>query len=230
MTSATTRSAAAPPARPDADVGPLAYAHRQWQPIDIEDYEAIGSLRTALSLHAEEAFEEAGDETAHGRRADVQGADRHVRRPAGHAAADVGRRARDSLRASTEAEIIRIVDIFRRQGRSFLTPPAEVPLNATSIVDLSHESLMRGWARLIGWAAEERQSAGIYARVAQAATWWSEGSAGLWRNPELELGLRWRRESRPTAAWARRYRRALRGSDELPRPQRARAAADRSRA
>src|SRR5581483_12306022 len=28
---------------------------------------------------------------------------------------------------------------------------------------------------------------------------------GLWRNPELELGLRWRRENRPTAAWAGRH-------------------------
>ena len=35
--------------------------------------------------------------------------------------------------------------------------------------------------------------------------WYAEGSAGLWRNPELELGLRWRRDNRPTPAWGRRH-------------------------
>jgi tetratricopeptide (TPR) repeat protein len=42
-------------------------------------------------------------------------------------------------------------------------------------------------------------------RLSRAAAWNAEGSAGLWRDPELELGLAWRRENRPTAAWAARY-------------------------
>jgi hypothetical protein len=64
---------------------------------------------------------------------------------------------------------------------------------------------MRCWTRLIGWAEDERVSAVRYLRLTKAAAWFEEGSAGLWRDPELELGLKWRRENRPTEAWARRY-------------------------
>ncbi len=35
--------------------------------------------------------------------------------------------------------------------------------------------------------------------------WFEEGRAGLWRNPELEIGQKWKLENRPTAAWAQRY-------------------------
>jgi tetratricopeptide (TPR) repeat protein len=106
---------------------------------------------------------------------------------------------------ATEAEVIEVVEIFRRPERSFLMPPSTVPLGPRSIIDLSHESLMRGWTRLVEWAEQDRRSASLYMRLSQAAAWFAEGSAGLWRNPELELGLRWRRDNRPTQAWGRRH-------------------------
>jgi tetratricopeptide (TPR) repeat protein len=95
--------------------------------------------------------------------------------------------------------------MFRRPGRSFLMPPVDVPLSGDSIVDLSHESLMRCWTRLISWTEEERASAAVYVRLSRAAGWFDEGAAGLYRDPELELALRWRRQTMPSAAWARRY-------------------------
>jgi tetratricopeptide (TPR) repeat protein len=175
------------------------------RPIDIEDFEAIGALSRSLSLHADEAFDEL--EPGRSRRlaeqifkalTDTFADPRGTRRP-------TSVRELAELCDADEAEIIRVVDVFRQPGRSFLTPLGDVPLTGRSIVDLSHESLMRGWTRLVAWASEERLAAGMYARVSQAATWWRDGSAGLWRDPELELGLRWRRDSKPTAAWARRY-------------------------
>ena len=42
-----------------------------------------------------------------------------------------------------------MIDRFRVPGRSFLMPPADVELDDRSIIDLSHESLMRVWTRLI---------------------------------------------------------------------------------
>jgi tetratricopeptide (TPR) repeat protein len=80
-----------------------------------------------------------------------------------------------------------------------------VALDSASIIDLSHESLMRCWTRLISWAEDERASAAMYKRLSQAAGWFEDGTAGLWRNPELELGLRWKSQNRPNAAWAERY-------------------------
>jgi tetratricopeptide (TPR) repeat protein len=57
----------------------------------------------------------------------------------------------------------------------------------------------------MAWAQAERQSAAVYLRLAREAGWHEEGAAGLWGDPELELGLRWRETNRPTAAWAERY-------------------------
>ena len=70
---------------------------------------------------------------------------------------------------ATEAEVIEVVEIFRRPGRSFLMPPSVVPLGARSIIDLSHESLMRRWTRLVEWAEQDRLSASLYVRLSQAA-------------------------------------------------------------
>ena len=175
------------------------------QPMDLVDYEAVGTLRHALSNHAEEAFEETGTES--NKRlterlfkalTDTYTDPRGIRRPT--SIADLA-----AICEAPEAQIIEIVDIFRRAGRSFLMPPPTTPLASSVIVDLSHESLMRCWTRLIAWAQEERTAAAIYSRLSREAAWHKEGAASLWSDPELEIGLRWRRDSHPTAAWAKRY-------------------------
>ena len=178
---------------------------RRGEEIDNADYEAIGELQWALSRHAEEAFEETkGDR---GRKiaermfkalTDTYSDPRGVRRPTSV------RELADICEAS-EDEVIEVVEIFLKPGRSFLMPPDTVPLGPRSIIDLSHESLMRRWKRLVEWAEEDRRSSRTYMRLSQAAQWHAEGTAGLIRNPELELGLRWRRDNRPTPAWGRRH-------------------------
>jgi tetratricopeptide (TPR) repeat protein len=179
--------------------------HQPGQSIDIEDYEAIGGLQQALSLHAEEAFLEAGPGRGHQTTekifkalTDTYSDPRGVRRPT--SVQDLA-----AICEASESEVIHIVEIFRRSGRSFLTPHAGIPLESRSIIDLSHESLMRCWTRLIDWAEEERVSARTYMRVAQAATRCEECTGSLWVDPELEVGLRWRAKNQPTAAWAKRY-------------------------
>jgi hypothetical protein len=179
--------------------------HKPAPSIDVADYEAIGGLQQALSLHAEEAYLEAGFDRGHQiaekifkALTDTFSDPRGVRRPT----------SIEELAAICEAsqpEVIQIVEIFRRSGRSFLTPHADVNLDSRSIVDLSHESLMRCWTRLIDWADEERESAVTYMRIAQAASWCEECTGGLWIDPQLETGLQWRRKNQPTAAWAERY-------------------------
>ncbi len=175
------------------------------QPIDIANYEAVGTLQQALSLHAEEAFLETGSdanrklaERMFKALTDTFSDPRGIRRP-------TSVRQLSAICEASEQEVIQIAEIFRRAGRSFLMPPPATPLQSRSIVDLSHESLMRCWSRLIRWADEERASARFYARLSQASGWFAEGTAGLWHNPELELGVRWRRQNQPTEAWAQRY-------------------------
>jgi tetratricopeptide (TPR) repeat protein len=180
--------------------------HRQGDTsIDIADYEAIGGLQQAMSIHAEEAFQEAG--SGNGQRiaekifkalTDTYSDPRGVRR-----ACSIQELA--AICEAPESEVIRVVEIFRRPGRSFLTPLAAVPLESAIIVDLSHESLMRCWTRLVAWTEEERESAVSYIRIAQAAAWYAESSGALWIDPQLETGLQWRQRTHPTAAWADRY-------------------------
>ena len=205
---------------------------RSDDPIDIEDYQAIGTLRNALSIHAEESYEEVGKEN--GQKivermlkalTDTFSDPRGVRRPT--SVQDLA-----AICEVSEEEIIQIIEIFRGPKCSFLMPPCPVALDSPSIIDLSHESLMRCWTRLATWAKEEQASASVYVRLSQAARWFAEGTAGMWRTPELELGLRWRRENRPTAAWAERYNSSFEQAMEfldLSEKERDRLSAERER-
>ena len=173
--------------------------------IDVDDYEAVGTFSGALSRHAEEAYAEAFEiglaplaEQIFKALTDTFGDVRGIRRPT--SVAELA-----EIVGAPESLVVRVVDIFRRPGRSFLIPPAQVAFKSRSIVDLSHESLMRCWERLQHWAEEERVSAEAYVRLAQAAAWHERGVAGLWRDPELELARKWRADTLPTAAWAQRY-------------------------
>ena len=175
------------------------------RPMDFEDYEAVGTFRNALSMHCEEVFQEASAdhreeivERMFKALTDTFSDPRGVRRPTCVQDLSV-------LCEVPESDIIRIVEIFRQMKRCFLTPPNGVALGPRSIIDLSHESLMRGWMRLTSWAEEERAAAAIYMRLSQDAAWCAQGQGGLWSDPELELGLRWKQENQPTAAWAERY-------------------------
>jgi tetratricopeptide (TPR) repeat protein len=175
------------------------------EPIDLVDYEAVGTLKSALSRHAEEAFQETvaqGNarvtERVFKALTDTFSDQRGVRRPT-----SISELA--AICQCPESRVSAVVDVFRRSGRSFLMPPADVPLEPDTIVDLSHESLLRIWTRLVQWALDERRSAGIYTRLSREASWHAEGAAGLWSDPELEIGLRWRSYNQPTAAWASRY-------------------------
>jgi len=174
-------------------------------PIDLDDYEGVGGLRDALSRHAEEAFAEASPgrqqllvERMFRALSDIVDDPRGGRRPC--SVAEIA-----AIAEAPEDEVARAVELFRRPGRSFLMPPVPVPLTAGTIVDLSHESLMRCWTRLHGWVEEERAAAAVYLRLTRAAQWYEDGTTGLWRDPELGLGLKWRAERHPTEAWARRY-------------------------
>lgn len=177
--------------------------HAKGEPIDIAHYEAVGGMKEALSLHAEEAYREAESigakitERLFKALTDTSKGAKGVRRPT----------SVEELAAicdCPQTEILSIVEIFRQPGRSFLMPPADRPLDSGCVIDLSHESLMRCWTRLIQWTEEEKASTEEYLLVSQDARGFEEGTTGLWRPPELDIGLRWRADNHPTAAWARR--------------------------
>lgn len=181
-------------------------AHRRdGEPLGLEHYEAIGTMSDALSRHADEAFNELPNEKSRKiaerlfKALSERGADnRELRRPT----------RLDTICKITGAsvqEVITVVDIFRGGSRSFLMPPAGTELHADSVVDISHESLIRNWQRLKEWVNEEAQSVRIYRRVAETAVLHREGSEGLMQEPALSFALDWRDKSHPNAAWGERY-------------------------
>ena len=89
-----------------------------------------------------------------------------------------------------DEELQLVLEAFRKAGRTFLMPPPGTELKPDTVVDLSHESLMRVWSRMKAWVEEEARSARIYRRLAQTAALWQEGDASPYRDPDLQVALR----------------------------------------
>ncbi len=175
------------------------------QPLDIQHYEAVGTIASALSLHAEEIFndlkkEEYRQETERLFKAltDLGTDKRSTRRPTSFA---------DILKItnSPENDLIEIIDQFRAPGRAFLMPPHDIPIQPETVIDISHESLMRVWGRLKEWVDEETKSAELYLRLSKSAELYQQGKSGLWTNPELEIAVKWKQKNQPNYYWAERY-------------------------
>lgn len=174
--------------------------------LDLDDYQRVGRMSQALSLHADEIFEALATDRE---RVLCEGIfqaltmeesnSRGIRRPQ-----RLGRLGQ-ILEVPT-GELIPIIDAYRRSGVTFLMPSPDVELTEHTIIDISHESLMRVWVRLRQWVEEETQAAGIYHRLSESADLHAQGRAGLYRDPELGIALAWKEVNRPNIAWAERYR------------------------
>jgi WD40 repeat protein len=168
------------------------------------DLDALGGLRVALEAHVEEAF------------AELSGEQQRIAEVLFRALAERGPEERDTRRpvplhevadlaAVEPTAVAAVVEVFRRAGRSFLMPPPGVALDQDRMLDITHEALIRQWSRLRDWTADEAERAEHYRRLVGAATRWRQGTGALWVDPDLELGLQWREQTRPTARWATRY-------------------------
>ena len=174
--------------------------------LDLDDYHRVGKMSQALSLHADEIYLSLANDR---QRALCQGIfqaltiqeseSRGIRRP----------QRLGSLCQILDVptgELLPIIDAYRQHGVTFLMPSQAVELTDRTIIDISHESLMRVWTRLRYWVEEEAQAAGIYRRLSESAALYMQGKSGLYRDPELGMALAWQESVRPNAAWAERYR------------------------
>ncbi len=174
------------------------------RPISVTDYDSVGTMRDAMSRHANEAFDELGTE---GREIcektfkaiTEKGADnKGIRHP-------MSVRSIKTIIGCTSEALFEVIEKFRVSSRSFITPREGVSLDDDSIIDLSHESLMRLWDRLKEWVDEEAASVQMYLRLSEASAMYQQGKTTLWRPPDLQLAINWREQQKPTLAWAERY-------------------------
>ncbi len=159
------------------------------------------------------------------------------------------RRLRDVIAISgvDEAAVRRVVDAFRAEGVSFMRPYATDPIALDDYVDISHEALIRCWARIAdptdGWLNREFKNGLVWrSLVVQADSFEADASNVLspataeerhrWlkrRNEawSLRYGGRWASVERLVeASMAARDRQMQRELEERTREQRARAEAE----
>ncbi|AOS83563.1 hypothetical protein BIU88_05030 [Chlorobaculum limnaeum] len=172
--------------------------------LTLEEYQGMNDLRSALDGHAEQVWsglDAAGQEIVEimFRALTERGRDgQDVRRPL-----KVQRLL--ELTGVDLPTLARIVDRFRESGRNFLMPPVEVPLSLDTMLDISHESLIRQWIRLREWVSSEVKKAQMYQRLLDAADRHSREEGELWHGTDLALALEWQEETKPDAVWAERY-------------------------
>jgi WD40 repeat protein len=180
------------------------YRDYEDEQVDLKHYEAIGTMSEALSMHANEAYDELDEdqkricEVLFKAITEKRGENFGIRRPT---------RLNEiaSIADVSEGDVIDVLEKFREPGRSLLTPGHGTPLGSKSMVDISHESLMRIWVRLKNWVDDEADAVQMYQRLAEAANMYQVGKAGLWRPPDLQLALNWQVKHKPTLVWGQRY-------------------------
>ena len=77
-------------------------------------------------------------------------------------------------------------------------------LEADTLIDIGHESLIRQWKQLSAWVEDEADPRGCTGGCATRRDCGS-GQAGLWSNPDLARAVQWKERANPTEAWASRY-------------------------
>src|SRR5262249_43596107 len=102
-------------------------------------------------------------------------------------------------------EVMEVLRPFRKSSRSFLLPAENDIIDDKSVIDISHESLMRVWERLNTWANDEAETAREYRRLLDRAEDHGRNKVGLMQDPDLQTSLNFRARQQPTPAWANLY-------------------------
>lgn len=171
--------------------------------LDIQHYQAIGTIKDALKLHAEEALnlkDERGMKLTmkvFQTLTELDASNRAVRRPAKMAELV-------AVSGGKPAEIKEIIDRFKADGRLFLVEYKSDDVS-NPLIDISHESLIRQWDRLAQWVLDDAEAASDYIRIARRVKLNQEGKEELYSGRALELALEWQKQVNPSSEWAARH-------------------------
>jgi hypothetical protein len=164
--------------------------------LELRHYRDAGGMSGALNQHADELLGSLPQEQRAVARqmfkclTEEQSEGRDVRRPTSFG----------ELRAvsgATPESLKQVIDHFR----PFLWAPPLAAMRDESVIDITHEALIRQWKLLRGWAHEEAYAAKFYQRLAFDAS----RQARAWDDAELLEALRLKERDNWCDAWARRY-------------------------
>jgi hypothetical protein len=105
--------------------------------------------------------------------------------------------------ANSDAAVAAVIAKFGPSGCQFLTSGGQTGerFPDRALIDIAHESLIRQWKRLSNWLEKEGRAAQEWQRLAERA----ERKELLLTTRRLADARRFRKEIRPTPAWAARY-------------------------
>lgn len=172
--------------------------------LDVADYEETGGIADALSRHGNQILgsltpeQQKIAERVFKALTMLGGDNLGVRRPTPF---------KDLCKIADAApkDVRDVVNAFRAEGVSFLTPSGRSAIEENTWIDLTHEALMRTWDTLRDWVAQEAESAKEYRRLVDAQELYAERKGGLLVDPQLSFAELWRDRAHPTQAWAERY-------------------------
>jgi len=101
-----------------------------------------------------------------------------------------------------------VVSLFADPSVSFLDR-RPLPNGAGELIDVSHESLIRQWDKLRGWADEEAEKVRRFRELAASAGQWqhhARSASFLKRGADLAVWRQWWKSENPTSEWAKRYK------------------------
>lgn len=170
----------------------------------LSDYQTIGGLSGSLNAHADQLLNELAKE-------DLEPVVETVFRAlvSGSTVADAVRRPMPfselvKLAGGNKEGVRKVVDTFRMAGCNFLTPELDPnnrrELDEDTIIDISHESLIRQWGKLSRWLEKESRAAQHWRRLKDRMA-----DGDLLQGRELAMLASWQEEMKPTAEWAKRY-------------------------
>ena len=106
-----------------------------------------------------------------------------------------------------------VINIFREEGNSFIRPfiteeTSSYRLTPETVLDITHESLIRNWSKLNTWAAREFDFYSTYLDFSKQLDRWKQSGKNngfLLPIGPLTYFENWYNRCKPNVAWLRRY-------------------------
>lgn len=173
--------------------------------LDIESFEHAGGLTQLLSDHANRVMATAAASENTVERlfralTDINAEGRAIRRPQSF------RTLIDTCDTSVK-ELLSIIDAFRAEGVTLLTPYAPAAIEEKTVIDISHEALIRCWDRIAnpqnGWLRREFQDGLIWRSLLNDAREFEIDRKHILAPAATTQRIKWLVEINPS--WSRRY-------------------------
>ncbi|MEJ1237359.1 hypothetical protein WBG78_04460 [Chryseolinea sp. T2] len=173
--------------------------------IDIDVYEEVGGMQTALGKHAGEILSSLAPnllrivKVIFQRLTEFNSDGLGIRRPT---------QLEDLVAVSGASyeDLKKVIDAYRAEGVNFLMPPPGQVLLPETFIDISHESLIRKWPELNTWMKEEQLDKATLIKLAEDSDDYDSGKARLLSDRQLTGLLKWEKlNDKKFSEWASIY-------------------------